>query len=151
MYTYLNKNIWISKYLVRSFQFQCIPFFKLNAFGYLLKRENRVCWKIKFGNIMKTVLRLKTFFLSLYKQCRGNRCQMNGQYYTRWRIWGTVIVFQMTIFKYMIFYNNVNSKYSYLKKMFSTCNLNIIVQSVGGDHHPSDSFHGLDINFAFLK
>lgn len=88
------------------------------------------------------------FFVTLYTMQRESMSNEWSILYTCWRIWGTVIVFQMTIFKYMIFYNNVNSKYSYPKKMFGTCNLNIIVQSVGWDHHPSDSFHGSD-NFAF--
>lgn len=45
-------------------------FFKLNALGYLLKRENRMYLEIDLKKIvMKTVLRLKTF-LGHYKLCR---------------------------------------------------------------------------------
>lgn len=45
-------------------------FFKLNALGYLLKRENRMYLEIELKKIvMKTVLRLKTC-LGHYKLCR---------------------------------------------------------------------------------
>lgn len=65
-------------------------FFKLNALGYLLKRENRMYLEIELKKIvMKTVLRLKTF-LGHYKLCREILCQMKGQYYAHvewsWRI-----------------------------------------------------------------
>lgn len=64
---YLNYKIFS---LACSISRHHIFFFKLNALGYLLKRDNRMYLEIELKKIvMKTVLRLKTF-LGHYKLCR---------------------------------------------------------------------------------